>query len=70
MTGDGQSIWSMGEKYATFMKLSETHAKAIEKLNEEIARLSGALTEARKELDTLKASEQTQRAIGEKILRT
>jgi hypothetical protein len=56
MTANGQDIWSLGEGYKEWKEQSAKHAKAIEKLNEEISALRAELTAVKTERDALKGS--------------
>jgi hypothetical protein len=66
MTGDGESIWSMGERAKKFEKLSATHAEAIEAKDREIAELKEKVSTLTVELDASRGRPQ-RRPIGKAI---
>lgn len=56
MTGDGESIWSMGARAKEYDAANTKHAKAIEKLNGELETLRSELAAVKAERDALKGS--------------
>lgn len=53
MTGDGESIWSMGERAKEFDAQKTRHAEVVEKKDKEIAKLTEQLADARNKIEAL-----------------
>lgn len=56
MTGDGESVWSMGDLAKDYEIADKRHAEAIAAKDDEIATLRAELKTARDERDALKSS--------------